>query len=136
MVNPGQWFNPDSVTIKKRTTKNLKLLKFVLVFTVNSFSAPWAISFPWQLPRDGKLIAHGTNYSVFYLGAHYNPAVSLAMLMTGRMKVLDFLIYICAQFIGGFLVKRISFYSKESWIINLLCFFSQGSCSGFFGLLK
>ena len=38
-------------------------------------------------------------------GAHYNPAVSFAMLLTGRMKVLDFFIYLCGQFIGGFLVK-------------------------------
>lgn len=39
-------------------------------------------------------------------GAHYNPAVSLAMLLTNRMKILDFFVYICAQFIGGFFVKK------------------------------
>jgi hypothetical protein len=39
-------------------------------------------------------------------GAHYNPAVSLAMLLTNRMKILDFFVYICAQFIGGFFVNR------------------------------
>lgn len=34
-------------------------------------------------------------------GCHINPAVSLAMLCSGKMTVTDFVGYICAQFLGG-----------------------------------
>lgn len=34
-------------------------------------------------------------------GCHINPAVSLAMLISGRMNVTDFIGYLIAQFIGG-----------------------------------
>lgn len=36
-------------------------------------------------------------------GCHLNPAVSLAMLVTGRMKPVDCVLYIIVQFAGGFL---------------------------------
>lgn len=35
-------------------------------------------------------------------GCHINPAVSLACLLTGRMTVKDFLVYVCSQILGGF----------------------------------
>lgn len=34
-------------------------------------------------------------------GCHINPAVSIAMLISGRMKAVDFLGYAAAQFLGG-----------------------------------
>ena len=34
-------------------------------------------------------------------GCHINPAVSIAMLVSGKMKLKEFLAYICAQFIGA-----------------------------------
>ena len=34
-------------------------------------------------------------------GCHINPAVSLAMLISGRMSVKDFFGYVAAQFVGG-----------------------------------
>ena len=34
-------------------------------------------------------------------GCHINPAVSLGMLITGRMSIKDFFVYIVAQFAGG-----------------------------------
>ena len=34
-------------------------------------------------------------------GCHINPAVSLAMLCSGKMSVTDFVGYVCAQFLGG-----------------------------------
>ena len=34
-------------------------------------------------------------------GCHINPAVSLAMLIRGKMSVADFVGYICGQFLGG-----------------------------------
>lgn len=36
-------------------------------------------------------------------GAHYNPAVSVAVLLRGKMTVPDFFIYVVVQLIGGFL---------------------------------
>ena len=35
-------------------------------------------------------------------GCHINPAVSLACLLTKRMTLKEFLVYVCAQVIGGF----------------------------------
>jgi aquaporin Z len=35
-------------------------------------------------------------------GCHINPAVSLGCLLTKRMSVKEFLIYVCAQILGGF----------------------------------
>lgn len=42
-------------------------------------------------------------------GAHVNPAISFAMLLTGRMNFFRFLIYILAQLIGAFLAAFILF---------------------------
>jgi len=36
-------------------------------------------------------------------GCHINPAVSLAMLIAGKMSVKDFLVYVAAQLVGGIL---------------------------------
>ena len=35
-------------------------------------------------------------------GCHINPAVSFGCLLTKRMSVMDFIVYICAQILGGF----------------------------------
>ena len=42
-------------------------------------------------------------------GAHLNPAVSLAMLITGRLTFVKFLIYSFAQFVGAFLAAGVVF---------------------------
>ena len=36
-------------------------------------------------------------------GCHINPAVSLAMLIARKMSLKDFLVYVCAQIVGGLL---------------------------------
>ena len=35
-------------------------------------------------------------------GAHYNPAVSLAVLLRGKLSILDFVLYVAAQLVGSF----------------------------------
>lgn len=35
-------------------------------------------------------------------GCHVNPAVSLAMLVAGKMSFVDFVVYVCGQVIGAF----------------------------------
>lgn len=48
------------------------------------------------------LIVIAMAYSIGTIsGAHLNPAVSLAMLLNGRMNFKDFIVYIIAQFIGA-----------------------------------
>ena len=42
-------------------------------------------------------------------GAHYNPAVSLALLMRGRMKASDFVPYVVAQLLGSIVAAWIAF---------------------------
>ena len=36
-------------------------------------------------------------------GCHINPAVSLAMLISKKMTLVEFLVYVCSQIVGGFL---------------------------------
>jgi aquaporin Z len=43
-------------------------------------------------------------------GAHYNPAVSLALLMRGRMPIGDFLPYLGAQVLGSIVASAIAFW--------------------------
>jgi aquaporin Z len=42
-------------------------------------------------------------------GAHYNPAVSLALLMRGRMPMRDFLPYLVAQLLGSIVASAVAF---------------------------
>ena len=43
-------------------------------------------------------------------GAHYNPAVSLAVLMRGRMPASDFVPYVLAQLLGSFAAAATAFW--------------------------
>ncbi|MDO4846453.1 MAG: MIP family channel protein [Oscillospiraceae bacterium] len=49
-------------------------------------------------------------------GCHINPAVSFGMLVAGKMKLVEFFEYICAQFLGGIAGAGIlcAFFGKES----------------------
>lgn len=49
-------------------------------------------------------------------GTHVNPAVSLGMLVAGRMKIKEFIGYVLAQFAGGIAggALLLAFFKKES----------------------
>ena len=48
------------------------------------------------------LVIVGMAYSIGHIsGCHINPAVSIAMLISGKMSVKDFIGYVVAQFIGA-----------------------------------
>ena len=64
-------------------------------------------------------------------GCHVNPAVSLAMLISGKMSVKDFIGYVVAQVAGGFLGAGILYYifSTTGLEINALGANSFGQLS-------
>jgi len=89
--------------------KNLKALiaecigTFVLVFFACGVAALTGGSLVATALAFGLVIV-AMAYSVGRIsGCHINPAVSLGCLLTGRMSFKDFLGYVCAQLIGGFL---------------------------------
>ena len=54
-------------------------------------------------------------------GCHVNPAVSLAMLITGKMKREDFAYYVIAQILGAFIWNKFRYsisWSKLFWRTN------------------
>ena len=47
-------------------------------------------------------------------GCHVNPAVSLGVLISGKMSVIDFIGYVVAQFVGGFVGAGILYFILNS----------------------
>ncbi len=63
-------------------------------------------------------------------GAHYNPAVSLALLIQGRLHRFDFLYYWLAQFTGGVLAAFIAaFLLRCSGITDVPARSNDGFCA-------
>lgn len=52
-------------------------------------------------------------------GCHINPAVSLAMLINKKMTVVEFLVYVCAQIVGGLLGAVLLFGILKMADINI-----------------
>ncbi len=53
-------------------------------------------------------------------GCHINPAVSLAMLIAKKMSFMEFLAYVCAQIVGGFLGALLLFGIAKMADFNLV----------------
>ena len=90
--------------------KNLDLKKalaefigtFVLVFAACG-TAAWTHGDPTATSLAFGLTIVAMAYSIGRIsGCHINPAVSLACLVTKKMSLKDFLTYVCAQVLGGF----------------------------------
>jgi len=89
------------------------------------------------------------NYLHFFiLGAHLNPAVSFSMVLLGKLSILQFIVYVIAQFIGAFLasvsvyltyIDSIKKYESDCFVKNnpisntnsnmSVTFFFDGGCS-------
>ena len=57
-------------------------------------------------------------------GAHLNPSVSLAFLLTNQMKIKDFVFYIISQVLGGFFGFLVLYYlllSLKGEVTDLAC---------------
>ena len=63
-------------------------------------------------------------------GCHVNPAVSLACLLDKRMSVKDFIGYVVAQFVGGFLGALLLFAIAKMAGLNL----AGNACNGLVGV--
>jgi MIP family channel proteins len=55
---------------------------------------------------------------MFFQGAHLNPAVSLAMLLTSRIKFKKYLVFLLAQFLGAFIGAMVVFFIYYSALDN------------------
>ena len=51
-------------------------------------------------------------------GCHVNPAVSLAMLIDGRMKIKDFIFYVVAQIAGAFAATGTLYYIFSETVVG------------------
>ena len=72
-------------------------------------------------------------------GCHINPAVSIAMLITKKMTLVEFLVYVCAQVIGGLLGAVLIFGIAKMADYNLAgnaCNYFVNSVQGGFGDTK
>ncbi len=47
-------------------------------------------------------------------GSHFNPAVSLAFFIKGKLSGADFAVYLISQLIGGFLAAAVIFFLSTS----------------------
>ena len=105
---------------------------FVLVFVACGVAAltkgdlvPTALAF--------GLVIVAMAYSVGRVsGCHINPAVSLGCLLTKRMSLKEFFVYVCAQILGGFVGAVLLFgIIKMSLPANAEMFALYGNASNF-----
>jgi aquaporin Z len=87
---------------------------FFLVFTVALTCNPQFAHLPGANPAMAPLAIGSSLMIMVYMGGHisgghYNPAVSLAVLLRGKMKGKDFAPYLVAQFLGGLVAAYIAF---------------------------
>jgi len=77
---------------------------FFLVFIMGLTGNPIAIGLIF-----GALIYWGTNIS----GAHFNPAISLAVLIKGEIKIKNFIFYSAAQLFGAFFAALVIYSIRD-----------------------
>lgn len=66
-------------------------------------------------------------------GCHVNPAVSVAMLLSGKMSVKDFLFYVLAQFLGAIAASAV-LYLLAAWSFGLDVYAIIGAGQNGFGI--
>lgn len=101
----------ERAMIKKFFWRNKKMFKKALAEFIGTFTLVFVACGVAAL-TGGNLVATslafgltivGMAYAVGRVsGCHINPAVSLGCLLTKRMSLMDFIVYVCAQILGGF----------------------------------
>ncbi len=85
---------------------------FFLVFTIGMATQANLVSAQTGLPpiAIGSMLMVMVYMGGHISGAHYNPAVSLAMLIRGKLSLADFVPYIIAQLVGAFAAAAVVYF--------------------------
>ncbi len=108
----GQWLSTSlAQSMAKYITEFIGALFLVLTVgltvTAQSPFAPLAIGSALMI-----MVYMGGHIS----GGHYNPAVSLAVLMRGKMDGKDFIPYVVAQVVGAFLAAGVVYLTQDQTV--------------------
>lgn len=85
---------------------------FFLVFTVGMTVLNPSGAGPWAPLAIGSILAVMVYAGGYVSGGHYNPAVSLAVFLRGRLSSGDLPLYWIAQLIGGAAAAYLTLYLK------------------------
>lgn len=116
---------------------NKALAEFIGTFTLVFGGCGTAIFAGGSVGFLGVSLAFGLTvvamaYGVGHIsGAHLNPAVSLGVLVNGRMNVKDFLVYVVSQILGGVAAAGVLYFIVSSCGMQAGGFASNGYGSAF-----
>lgn len=116
---------------------NKALAEFIGTFTLVFGGCGTAIFAGGSVGFLGVSLAFGLTvvamaYGVGHIsGAHLNPAVSLGVLVNGRMNVKDFLVYVISQILGGVVAAGVLYFIVSSCGMQVGGFASNGYGSAF-----
>lgn len=116
---------------------NKALAEFIGTFTLVFGGCGTAIFAGGSVGFLGVSLAFGLTvvamaYGVGHIsGAHLNPAVSLGVLVNGRMNVKDFLVYVVSQILGSVAAAGVLYFIVSSCGMQVGGFASNGYGSAF-----
>ncbi|WP_314685870.1 aquaporin [uncultured Bifidobacterium sp.] len=114
------------------------LFVFLAIYMVSSYgTAMYGVNMAFIAVATGLAYAAVTTVMGKLSGGHYNPAVTVAAMLTGRTAPLDGLIYIVAQILGSlgagallrFLLPTSSSVKASVWLTPVVNGFDDGSVS-------
>lgn len=93
------------------------LMKKYLIELIGTFFLVLTIAFSANPLAIGFVLAAMIYMGGYISGAHYNPAVTLAILMQRKISVQDSLVYILSQFIGALLACYVYFWTAGKYFV-------------------
>lgn len=114
------------------------LFVFLAIYVVSSYgTAMYGVNMAFIAVATGLAYAVVTTVMGRFSGGHYNPAVTVAAMLTGRTAPLDGLVYIMAQVLGSlgagallrFLLPTSSSVKASVWLTPVVNGFDDGSVS-------